>query len=432
MTDRNTLIVHIQDEIKQKSEEGCDTAEVALELRELQESSAGVRQLRGLLRRVEGLKPRPDFPYVEPSTLAAIKRERPEGVGTFDIELPDDERFDKTYGAWLGRCAGCILGKPVEGWTKEKIEKVLKLADAYPLSSYFPPLPENEEGIQYRYENCLLGRIKGAAKDDDLDYTILGLHLLETKGRDFTPRDVARAWLDLLPYHRVHTAERVAYRNLINGLAPPQSARYRNPYREWIGAQIRADIWGYVNPCKPEAAAEMAFRDASISHVKNGIYGEMLFSGIIAAAFATKDIDTAINGGLAQIPRKSRLAEAVLQTLEWSRMDADWQATWRRVMEKYGDYHRVHTINNAAFVILALIHGKMDFGKTICISVMCGLDTDCNGATAGSIMGAILGAKALPAEWIDCLEDTVESHLSGMSLNRVSDLARRTVALQCR
>ena len=84
------------------------------------------------------------------------------------------------------------------------------------------------------------------ARDDDTDYTILGMHILEEHGFEFGPMDVAEEWLLHLPFFQVYTAERAAYRNLIHGLSPPETASYRNPYREWIGAQIRADMWGYV------------------------------------------------------------------------------------------------------------------------------------------------------------------------------------------
>jgi len=78
-------------------------------------------------------------------------------------------------------------------------------------------------------------------EDDDTNYTLLALKLVEQYGRDFTPDDVAESWLMNLPLLHVCTAERVAYINLAQSLYPPQSASYRNPYREWIGAQIRGD-----------------------------------------------------------------------------------------------------------------------------------------------------------------------------------------------
>jgi ADP-ribosylglycohydrolase len=267
------------------------------------------------------------------------------------------------------------------------------------------------------------------ARDDDIDYTILGLHTLEENGLDFTSRDIANQWLSHLPYHMVYTAERAAYRNLVNGLEPPDSAVFRNPYREWIGAQIRADAFGYVAPGMPEVAAEFAFRDAAVSHVKNGIYGEMFVAAMLAAAFTTSNMEEIITIGLSEIPQNSRLAEAVRDVLDWSKKFPRWESAWEQVMQKYGGYHGVHTINNAAIVLLGLLYGGNDLTQTISIAVMGGLDTDCNGATAGSILGAAEGASALPSRWTAPLNDTIRSVVVGFDNSRISDLAARTVAV---
>jgi ADP-ribosylglycohydrolase len=273
------------------------------------------------------------------------------------------------------------------------------------------------------------GSIDGMPRDDDLDYTILGLHILEEHGAAFTTADVGTEWLTHLPYSLVYTAERVAYRNLVNELTPPETASHRNPYREYIGAQIRADIWGYTAPGLPEVAAELAHRDASLSHVKNGIYGEMFVAAMISAAFSTDDVREAIEVGLSEIPESSRLAEAVRDVLRWSRECGDWRQAWERVMDSYGGYHWVHTINNAAFVLLGLLYGGGDLARSVSISVMAGFDTDCNGATAGSVVGAILGAKALPEGWVAPLKDRVRSILSGFSESSITDLSRRTCVI---
>jgi len=423
----------ISREIIQRREEGCDVTEVERIFKDLLEENPPDREekLAGLWDELDGLSPRHDFPYYEPSKLEEIRSARPEGPRSIGCGLSDEGLYDKIYGAWLGRCAGCLLGKPVEGWPRGRIERYLELAGAYPLDNYFPlitPVPDGYT-LHRSHGEAMLGSIRYMPRDDDIDYTIIGLHVLEDHGISFTTADVAGEWLTHLPYRMTYTAERVAYRNLVNGISPPETASYRNPYREWIGAQIRADIWGYVTPGMPELGAEYAHRDASLSHVKNGIYGEMFVSAMLSAAFTTDDVREIIGIGLSEIPEGSRLAEAIKDVLDWREEHGDWRGAWDEVMEKYGGYHPVHTINNAALVLLGLLYGDGDFGRTIAISVMAGHDTDCNGATAGSVMGAILGAEALPEKWIAPMNDGVKSAVTGFTDMRISDLAKRTYTL---
>ena len=108
----------------------------------------------------------------------------------------------------------------------------------------------------------------GVPTDDDIIFTELGLLILEDYAPDFTIEDVGRAWLDYLPY--TETAEKVALRNLKDGVPAAQAAAVDNPFDQWIGADIRSDPWGYVAPGLPEKAAELASLDAHISHLRNG------------------------------------------------------------------------------------------------------------------------------------------------------------------
>jgi len=429
----------VRDEIVQRKEEGYDVA--VIEKRFLRTKKKTASRLNEFWKALESSRRKREFPYKEPSELEKIRVERPRKPERVEVSLSDDELFDKIHGGWLGRSAGCLLGKPVEGCNKEQIEEWLKIAGAYPLRDYFPPLPtlppDAPDWLKVRSDligahhglSVLSGHITRMVRDDDTDYTIMGLHILEKFGPDFTTMNVGQSWLYLFPYWQVYTAERVVYRNLVNGIFPPDSATYMNPYREWIGAQIRADMWGYVSPGVPDLGADLAYRDACLSHVKNGIYGELFVSAMISAAFTTSDIKEVIDTGLSVIPRKSRLAEAVKDVLAWSKASSDWRDTWRKINDKYGHYHFVHTINNAAIVLMGLLHGGGDFGKSIAISVMGGFDTDCNGATTGSILGIMHGAKALPEKWVKPLNDRIESFVIGYNNSQISDLAKRTVSM---
>ena len=423
-----TLKALAYEELVQLGEEGADTEELKRALDLTCDLCGDVERdaLQVFWRQADILREGVKGPYTEPSTLEGIAAVRPDGPRQLNLVF-DDRLSDRVLGAWLGRCTGCMLGKPVEGWRRDQIELLLKSADAYPLDDYFPPVEKLPEGLSWHpsFHECLRGHITHGVRDDDTDYTILGLHLLEKYGPDFTARNVADEWLMLLPYHKTYTAERVAYRNFVNEIWPPQSATMMNPYREWIGAQIRCDAFGYAAAGWPEKAAELAFRDGSISHTRNGLYGEMFFAALIAAVLVTDDLHAAIEIALSEIPVNCRLAEMVRDLLVWC--CEGWEQTWERIEEKYGHYHPVHTINNAALVLMGLLHAEGDFTRAISIAVMGGLDTDCNGATAGSVMGALLGAQALPARWVDPLHDTLHSALDGLNVNRISDLAERTV-----
>ena len=173
---------------------------------------------------------------------------------------------DRILGGWLGRIAGNMLGKPVERASMDAgPHRPLSARAGRPAADRLPARAaagRDEDGFELRPEwrQCVRGRIHGSCRDDDVDYAVLGLHLLETHGFGFTTEQVGELWLLRLPYLQTFTAERAAYRNLANGLRPPLTATYDNPYQEWIGALIRADIHGWVSPGAPRRAAALARR----------------------------------------------------------------------------------------------------------------------------------------------------------------------------
>ena len=325
-----------------------------------------------------------------------------------------------------------MLGKPVEPWgLKEKIAQYLLLANRYPLSNYIPRLdPFPVEFHNNPHANGpFLDEFNGAPEDDDTDYTILALHILETCGLDYSTSDVAAEWLSHLAYHRTWTAERTVYRNLILGVPATEAAFLLNPEREFIGARIRADAYGFAAAGRPELAAGLAYKDAVLSHTKNGVYSAMFMAACIAWAFVANNIETIVQGGLSEIPENCRLAQAIREVIILRSEIDDWEIAFEHLKSQLIAYHPVHAINNTVIMVLALLYAVGDFEKTICIAVMCGFDSDCNGANAGSVMGVLLGAHRLPEKWTAPLQDTLFSSVAGFRETHISELAHRTALI---
>jgi ADP-ribosylglycohydrolase len=370
----------------------------------------------------------------EPSTLPDIKNQCPQPQITLpELILSPDEICDRISGGWFGRAAGCLLGKPVEKISRAGIREILESNNTWPLSDYFTEigLPE---AIRQKFtwnrhygKDSLKENIVCMPEDDDLNYTLLNLHVIETYGKKFTTENIAETWLNLLPVLTTFTAERVAYVNILVGLEPPATARVRNPYREWIGAQIRADLWGWISPGNPAQAAEFAWRDAQLSHCGNGIYGEMFYAAVIAAAFISNDPAELLEIGLSQIPAHSRFAQAIQSVKAICKVEKTWEAILNRLYARFGNYHWVHSINNGALVAAALLFGAGDYEQSICSAVMGGWDTDCNGATVGSIVGTMNGAGKLPTKWIKPLNNRIRSSVRGFDHQEIDKAALRTV-----
>ena len=384
---------------------------------------------RDLLVEIDALPPARDDD--EPSDLDAIRRLWQPSPRLPPVPSPAALR-DRLHGAWLGRAVGCLLGKPVEKIPREGIREILESSGRWPLAAYFtaaglpPDVAERWPWNRASRPTSLAEVIDGMPEDDDLNYTLLALSVLETHGIGFATDDVAQAWLRDLPALRVFTAERAAYRNLLNGLQPPATATTANPYREWIGAQIRTDLYGWARPGDPHGAAELAWRDARLSHTRNGMYGAMFVAGMAAAALVASDTDVVLDAGLSVIPPRSGLAVEIQAARDLATSSPDFETALDRLYERHAGRHWVHSINNTALTALALSAGGGDFVQAICHVVSGGWDTDSNGATVGAVSGAMTGAARLPEAWVAPLKNRLATNIPGFDGVGFDELAART------
>lgn len=439
------LAKRLGEEIVAKAQQGYGVEGLADALAQITEDRDALLEFHAQL---QGLTLRDDWGYDEPSDLEAIRAARKDPVAGYKLYLSEREIAQKIYGGYLGRAAGCVLGKPLEmDYDIDDIREYLEGANAYPLDDFVPAQSRSEKILRRDCVPSMRGYVRYAQEDDDMNYMCLAVKLLEKHGPNFSTLDVGLNWIGSMPFMWTWGPEQVVYLNLATAVGEHDTdkslidveavAGYFNPGVEWIGAQIRTDVFGYVSPANLELAAEFAWRDAYLSHRKNGIYGPMWVSAMCAAAFTQLDIETIIRAGLSQIPAGSRFYEAVNNVITWYHEDQDWRKTGYRIREHYGEYGMVGVINNACCVAAALLYGWGDgsaspaqiYEDTITIAVQLGYDTDCNGATAGSIIGLMLGADHLPEKWIAPLQDTLQSTVSGFGQVTFSELSRRTYEL---
>jgi ADP-ribosylglycohydrolase len=349
-----------------------------------------------------------------------------------------EETRDRIRAAWQGRISGCLLGKPVEVLSilggPQALADYLSSAGALPLRDYVPLV----EGtvVDRLGRACCRGLLTRAEPDDDINYTVLALMLLEEHGLELATADVARAWLKRLPAAAVFTAERAAYRTLLErahehfafGAEPgfDLSECSDNPYNDWIGAQIRADLYGWVCPGRPALAADLARRDASLSHRGDGVHGAVFVAALGAALPDSRSLDAALDVALQQIPAQSGTAEAV----RLGRQPAGDRQAAGAIRAHYDGMNPVHTLNNLALVVWALCTHPDDFAAAVGDVVAAGLDTDCNGATVGGLWG--LQGKPIPDAWVKPWQGRVAVNLAGVGELHVEQLVDRTVAVAAR
>lgn len=274
----------------------------------------------------------------------------------------------KVSGGWLGKAVGGTLGQPWEGSTG-------------PLAlTFYDPVPT------------------GMMPNDDLDLQVLWACRLDKEWNGIIDRaNFEKAWLENIGFPFDEYG--VAIRNLKMGIHAPYSGDYDNWFRDGLGAAIRAELWACLAPGNPEFAAKYAYEDGCVDHCGNGIYAEQFLAALESKAFIEQDLLRLIQAGLSAIPADSKLACAIRDTVRWCGIYSDIRIIREKIMEYYGSANFTDVCMNLSFETAALLLGKGDFGKSICLAVNCGQDADCTGATVGAILG-IRDPDSIPAKWV--------------------------------
>jgi ADP-ribosylglycohydrolase len=193
----------------------------------------------------------------------------------------------QVYTALLGKIIGVYLGRPIEGWPKQKIQEKWGAITRYVHEDLEKPL---------------------VVVDDDISGTLTFIRALEDSGLyEKTPDDFfGKTWLNyLIPYKTIlwwgnmcHSTEHTAYIRLKQGFSSPESGSMKlngKEVSEQIGAQIFIDCFGMVAPGKPALAAELAAKAARVSHDGEAVFAAQVVAAMVSIAFTEKDINKVLD-----------------------------------------------------------------------------------------------------------------------------------------
>lgn len=306
---------------------------------------------------------------------------------TLTLSYPD--YLDKVHGGWIGKCIGGAIGA----------------------------LQENNKSLMnYTIDNVFPATIP---PNDDLDLQVLYLQeVLEKKGSFITPVDLGEAFA---AYNLCLANEySIAIKNIELGIVPPYSGSHNNDYfHHSMGCPIRSELWGFIAPGHPDVAARYAAMDGVIDHDEESVYGEQFYAAMEAQSFVDHDLRQLIAFGLRYVPAGTALDRCIRFAMAQYDAGVPWQTTRERLIRQFGAADASYSVINIGITIMALLYGEGDFTRTMLTAVNCGYDTDCTAATAGAILGAIAGARQIPAFWLEKIgEDVV---IGTVDIKRHSD-----------
>ncbi len=327
-----------------------------------------------------------------------------------EFTLTKGDLLDKIKGGWAGQVIGCTYGGPTEFKYKGTM-----------IQEYIP-IVWDETRMEWYYNHA-----PGLYDDIYMDLTFVDI--FEKEGLDAPASSHAHAFANA-EYMLWHANQAARY-NILNGMEPPASGHWENnPHADDIDFQIEADFAGLMNPGMVNSSSEVCDRVGHIMNYGDGWYGGVYVAAMYSLAFYSDDVDFVVSEALKTIPAQSQFYQCIDDVIGWcAEFPDDWQRTWFEVEKKWSSDigcpdgvftpFNIDAKINAAYIVIGMLYGEGDFGKTLEISTRCGQDSDCNPASAGGIVATMVGYDAIPDYWkqgLDRVED-MDFKYTTISLN---------------
>ena len=325
---------------------------------------------------------------------------------------------DKIKGGWAGQTIACTYGGPTEFKFKSKM-----IPDDHKIPWYDGLMKDTLDGRPGLY--------------DDIYMDLTFVEVFEKEGLDAPVNSFALAFANA-DYMLWHANQNARY-NILNGIMPPESGHWlNNPCAEDIDFQIEADFAGLMSPGMINSSAEICDKIGHIMNYGDGWYGGVYVAAMYSLAFVSDDINYVVEQALKVLPAESKYAQCMEDVIRWHKENPnDWKITWKKVHDKWDndvgcpsgvfEDFNIDAKINGAWILVGLLYGEKDFGKTTDISTRCGDDSDCNPANAAGILGTMIGYKNIPDYWKQGLAEveSIDFKYTTISLNDAYEMSYR-------
>jgi len=287
--------------------------------------------------------------------------------------------------------------------------------------------------------NTPLERGEGFAKpDDDYYYEMVAIRGFEKYGIDMTVEQLGAQWLENSAGSYGSSRETLAL--LKRGIKPPDTGSPRYNKLWWtIGPEFSSDVFGTLAPGMPNVAASMARRLTHINGYAEGTDGAVFVSGMISLGFVETDTKQIVRKAARLISPLSPYRQCLDMVISMAEAGKQPDEIFRAIDDRWGiEYPATNNaVVNGGIVAASVWFGDGNFLKTenLTFSAADFADTDCNAANAGSVVGAMHGMSALPAELVASFNDKVRGAvMGGVALTppvdeSISTLADRTAII---
>ena len=327
------------------------------------------------------------------------------------VTLSKSVLLDKIKGGWAGQTIGCTYGGPTEfkyNGTMIQDYTPIQWPDGY-IKWYF----DNQPGLY-----------------DDVYMDLTFVEVFDRLGLDAPADSFAMAFAHA-GYQLWHANQAARY-NILQGIMPPASGHWlNNPHADDLDYQIEADYAGLMAPGMPNTASDISDKIGHIMNYGDGWYGGVYVGAMYALAFISDDIEFVVTEALKTIPEQSVFYQCMSDVIKWHKaFPNDWRSTWFECEKKWSSDvgcpngvfvpFNIDAVINSAYIIIGLLYGEGDFYKTIDIATRCGQDSDCNPASAGGILGTIIGYNKIPAYWMKNVKEVEDMDFAytTISLNK--------------